>query len=66
MAATAAQLKLSAGKKVTVNGRSWLGVGKVEAIRAIANRGEYVDVQFGDKKTGLVVKSYRPSQLTRA
>lgn len=64
-AETAAQRKLSVGKKVTVNGRGYLGQGKVIEVRQTPGNGEYVHVRFGDKKTSLIDKQFRPSQLTR-
>lgn len=65
-AETAAQRKLSVGKKVMVAGRSYLGTCRIDGVRQTERNGEYVDVTFGDKKTGLITKSLRPSQLTRA
>ena len=64
-AETAAQRKLSVGKKVIVSGRSYLGVGKIEEIRVTPGNGEYAVVNFGDKKNPLV-KQLRPSQLSRS
>lgn len=65
-AETAAFRRLSVGKKVTVEGRGYLGQGKVIEVRQTPGNGEYVDVEFGSKKDGnLIRKSFRPSQLTR-
>lgn len=64
-AETAAERKLSVGKKVSVHDRGALGRGKVVEVQQTDNRGEYVVVEFGDKKTGTFQKKFRPSKLSR-
>lgn len=64
-AQTAAERKISVGKKVAVHDRGELGQGKVVEIKKTEDRGEYVVVEFGDKKTGTFQKSFRPSKLSR-
>lgn len=65
-AETAAQRKLTPGKKVTAaGGRGYLGFGKIIEVRQTPRNGEFVKVQFGDRKTGFIEKQLRPSLLTR-